>query len=511
MLGLFGNKSDHPLANLKSAQQFLDALPKTDAVEVLQEVSHWIDDLFNPDNEFRLDHQYAVLRMLDDTAHIYLRKITHAYFAALPPTAFQENRMWGAMQMYVAACESGYLHLLKATRAGEKPGATLKAEMPLVIARGMYAIFRRLECAKVRYAQVDPHCWEHLADCYDYAELLRCQNEQLAVYMGGEDANMSIMRQFASILSWHSIAADTFKPLELHIAKCLLTHLSKAFAVNEQFKPGSQFVFDLARPDAPLRVIIDGAQFPPSMRFIALGAPQGYVENLLKTLAKNLLPDELKLGVAYSAEMVAEILRRLDAYIKKGLPLRRHQRKNIKMNVNAVYGLLSVLEQAEEGLNVQGVTSKICAAEDISVNGIRFVLSAKQLDSVKIGTLVGLQAEKTKSWGAGIVRRLKRDAHDNLHVGVSVLSNKAEVVVLYGSDGNNSASLSLLLENPDGQSGESWMLMQPDTFSLNVSPTMKLAEQSYLLLPLALVEKGEDYDLVRYRKMVQESASDEEY
>jgi hypothetical protein len=511
MLGLFGNKSDHPLANIKSAQQFLDALPKTDSVEVLQEISHWIDDLFNPDNEFRLDHQYAVLRMLDDSAHLHLRKITHSYFAVLPPTAFQENRMWGAMHMYVAACESGYLNLLKAVRAGEKPGSVLKADMPLVIARGMYAISRRLECVKVRYAQIDSQCWEHMADCYDYAEMLGCQDEPLPVYAGGADADMSIMRLFASVLSWHSIAADTFKPLEMHIAKCLLTHLGKSFAVNVQFKTGSQFVLDLARPEAPSRVIVDGAQFPPSMRFISIGVLPGQVENLLKTLAKNLLPDELKLGVAYSAEMVSEILRRLDAYFRKGLPLRRHQRKNVKMNVNAVYGLLSVLEQAEEGLNVQGVTSKICAAEDISVNGIRFVLNAKQLESVRIGTLVGLQPEKTKSWGAGIVRRLKRDAHDNLHVGVSVLSNKAEVVVLYGSDGNNSASLSLLLDHPEAQSGECWMLMRPDTFSPNVSPTMKQAEQSYLLLPLALVEKGEDYDLVRYRKMVQEAASEEEY
>lgn len=53
---------------------------------------------------------------------------------------------------------------------------------------------------------------------------------------------------------------------------------------------------------------------------------------------------------------------------------------------------------------------------------------------------------------------------------------------------------------PAAQSGKSWMLMQPETVSLKVSPNMKQAEQRCLSLPLALVEKGEVYDPVRCSK-----------
>jgi len=73
MLGFFSNKSDHPLANLKSAQQLLDDLPKTDPVQVLDEIGHWIEALFDQENAFRLDHQFAVLRMLDEAAHPHLK------------------------------------------------------------------------------------------------------------------------------------------------------------------------------------------------------------------------------------------------------------------------------------------------------------------------------------------------------------------------------------------------------------------------------------------------------
>lgn len=511
MLGIFSNKSDHPLADMKSAQQLLDALPKTDSVEVLQEIAHWIETLFDPENDFRLEHQFAVLRMLDDAAHLHLRKISNSYFAALPPNAFQENRMWEAMHAYLNFCELGYWQLQRAVRAGEKGGSALKAHIPLIIARGIYALFGRLECVKVKYAQIDPQCWIHLADFYDYAEGLQCQDEILPVYAGGANANISIKRLFASVLAWYSMAVGAFKPLDLHIAKCVITHISKSFTVHEQFKAGSSFMFDLANPASPMRVIIEGAQYPLSIRFVNLGSTTVQIDNLLKTLGKNLIPDELNLQVAYSAELVADVLRRLAVYFQPELPVRRQQRKKIQMGVNAAYGFLNVLEQAEEGLNVRGATSKICAVEDISVNGIRFVLNASQLNSLKIGTLIGLQPENSKHWGAGIVRRLRRDAQNNLHVGVRVLSNKSEVILLYGCKAGNAASLALLLDGSDTQSGESFMLVPPDTYSANISPTLNIGEQRYLLLPLALIEKGEDFDLVRYRRMEQDSDADEAY
>jgi len=77
-----------------------------------------------------------------------------------------------------------------------------------------------------------------------------------------------------------------------------------------------------------------------------------------------------------------------------------------------------------------------------------------------------------------------------------------------GADPEHTA---LLLDRTDEQGSESWMLMKADTFSINRSPTMKLGDQGYLLMPLALVEKGEDFDLVRYRKMAQDTSGGDAY
>ena len=50
MLGLFGKKSDHPLANIKSAQQVLEELPKNDAQNTVHELIGWIESItYRPD------------------------------------------------------------------------------------------------------------------------------------------------------------------------------------------------------------------------------------------------------------------------------------------------------------------------------------------------------------------------------------------------------------------------------------------------------------------------------
>ena len=508
MLGVFSNKSDHPLADVKSAQQLLEALPQTDSVVVLDEIGHWIEALFDPVNAFRLDHQCAVLRLLDEAAHTHLRKISQAYFAAQSPNAFQEARMWEAMNNYLRFGEFGYLSLLGGVRSGEKGSSGVRTHMTLVIARGIYTLFRRLECAEYKYLQADSQRWRNLADLYDYAESIACLDEPVSVYPGSGNANLTIRSMFACVIAWNSMVVGSFKPLELHIAKNLLTQMSKSFKVHKQYMPGSHFMFNLANPTAPTRVYIQGAQYPAGMRFVEILAPTAYLDNLLKTLGKNILPDELKFDVVYGVELVAETIRRIAAYFNNELPARRQQRKKIKVNVNACYGYLNILEQADEGLNIQGATSKICALEDISLNGIRFVLDSNQVNSINIGTLVGLRPDNSKNCGAGIVRRLKRDEKNNLHVGVRVLSNKTEVVLVYSEAGGHAATLALLLDYAEAQNGESWMLVPTDTFSPNTNLSMRLGNKNNLLIPIDIVEKGGDFELVRYRRLEQQSDVD---
>ena len=76
---LFGKKSDHPLADVKSVQTLLGDLPKNDANRSLTELAELVESLF-VNAEFRADHQFTVLRMLDDAAQPFIKKLSREYF-----------------------------------------------------------------------------------------------------------------------------------------------------------------------------------------------------------------------------------------------------------------------------------------------------------------------------------------------------------------------------------------------------------------------------------------------
>jgi hypothetical protein len=153
---------------------------------------------------------------------------------------------------------------------------------------------------------------------------------------------------------------------------------------------------------------------------------------------------------------------------------------------------------------------QIWEVEDISVTGFRSVVPVARADGIKIGSLVGSKPENIDKWGAGIVRRLSRDDNGNLHVGVEVLSQQIEGVSLTvsGHEPEAGGQLALYLNRPGDASGEIWLLMKPDSYSPSRNLNMEMGGKEYLLLPAALVESGDDYDLARFRYMEHQTFAD---
>jgi hypothetical protein len=249
----------------------------------------------------------------------------------------------------------------------------------------------------------------------------------------------------------------------------------------------------------------------PSLRFLLALDALTQLKGLLRTLEKGIVPDDVNFGGAsYDTELVRENLRRLIDSLTQPLPTRRTPRRKINVSLKVANGFFKMLEQTDVGLNFNHDEGEIWEVEDISTTGFRSVVPAARADGIKIGSLIGSKPENVPNWGAGIVRRLSRDEKNSLHIGVEVLSTNIVGVYLAGRGiaADEEAQVALYLNRPTDTSGEAWLLMKPGTFSPNRSLGMELGGKGYLLLPLALVESGDDYDLARYRRMEQETAAE---
>lgn len=507
---IFGKKSDHPMADMKSAQALLDDLPRNDAHKMIMELTEWIESV--ADNaDFKPDHQFAVVRLLDETAQPHARKLARDYFTPQALNRFQENRLWLALGNWSHHTARAYLKVFDRYCSGDKGTSAIKAQAPLLAARAVYAVTAELKYICARYGPIDNMIWSSLARIYQHAEQQQYQDTPLVLYPGAS-GNTTVKAELGRLLGWYGCGVNTLKPLQMHLTERIIGQYCSSMEISAQQHANSLFSFDLNRPAAPVWVKA-GSAAHPSMRFISMEAMQPKLAALIKTLEKGTAPEDLNLGGLYDAELVREVAQYLLNYLTVP-PSRRSARRGIKVGLSVVNGFDRMIERTELALNFGAEQPAHWDIEDISASGFRTVLPAQGADDIRIGNLLGVQPDGVPHWGAAVVRRLMRDEANQLHVGTEMLTNQIAGVALSqsggGGGGFEDGQLALWLQaKPGDSSGEARLLMKADTFSPHRSLQTQLEGRSYLLIPIGLQEKGNDYDLARFRLIEQEGSPEE--
>jgi hypothetical protein len=206
---------------------------------------------------------------------------------------------------------------------------------------------------------------------------------------------------------------------------------------------------------------------------------------------------------------VSESLELLDHLLRQWAPLsareqRRAPRKAVKKIVEIVHGLPSIIahiKDARDGgdaslqkdkssfdehadVSIYGfVTNRTLnrasyatapkeqapdierwVMEDESEYGFGTTIEARDKDWLRIGTLVGLRADKTAGWSLGVIRRLSRLNEAESSVGIEILRGKPQDIFFYSqqtsvytvnglhSRNSGSAMAGLLFEDEDAPS-----------------------------------------------------------
>jgi hypothetical protein len=508
--GIFSKKSDHPMADIKSVQALLDDLPKNDAHKTLMELTDWVESV-SDNTDFKLDHQFAVLLLLDEAAQPYARKLARDYFAPQELNKFQENRLWLVLGNLFRHTAKAYCAVFNRYCSGDKGAAAVKAHVPLLAVRAVHSMAGQLKYICAHYGPIDKTIWDNLAKIYRHAEQQQYLDTPLGLY-SGVSGNTTVKREIGHLLGWYGCGVGTLSQLYMHLTERIAAQYCHDIYMGVQQDAGSLFSFDLDRPSAPMRVKV-GTAVHPSTRFIGMAAMQPKLEALIKALEKKVVPENINLGGTYDAEQVREAAQFLLDYLIEP-PLRRSVRRGIKVNLNVASGFAKVIERTDVGLNFNEEQPALWEVDDISISGFFTVLPVQGTDGLRIGSLLGVQPDGVPHWGVAVVRRLMRDDANQLHVGVEMLANQIIGVALSQSGGGGGGEFedgqpALWLQAKQGApSGEVSLLMKVDTFSAHRSLQTQMDGKSYLLIPSGLLEKGLDYDLAKFRIIVQEKESE---
>jgi hypothetical protein len=511
---LFGKKSDNPIADIKSAQALLDDLPKNDAFRSLAELTEFIELLSVHTDEFKLDHHFAVLRLFDDAAQPYVRKLVREYFTPFEINKFQENRLWLALSNWSRHVAKAYFMVFAAYCNNERGSSAIKAQVPLLAARAVHATMWHLKYVCSHYGQVDIAIWANLGKLYKHAEQLKYVDMPVSLYPG-LIGNTTVKLETGPLMVWYDSGLSALSPLYIHLTERIVAHYRSAIDIHNEVGQNSRLSFDLNRPAEPTRINM-GATAHPAMRFIGMPGMQAKLEDLMKVLKKNIVPDDINLGGNYEAEVVKNAVQYLLNYVIAP-PVRRNTRRTATVTLSVVDSFDKIVEHIGAGLNFGEGEEELphWVTEEISASGFSTVIPVKGSGSIGIGSLLGTQPEGLPQWGVAVVRRLVRDdAKNELRVGAEILSNHIAGVVLNqnrvpgGAIENGQPALWLYGRQNDA-TGETQLLMRADTFSPGRSLQIQLDGKTYLLMPNGLQEKGLDYDLAKFRFVVQEASESE--
>ena len=505
MISLFGSKKpDHPMADIKEARKLLAELPSSDAFKCADELTHWMQSVMAEEG-FKPDYRAQLIQLLDETAQAHLRKLARDYLASPRLAKFQEVRLWKAIFEYWHQAGLAYAACVDAYAGGAKGADALKGSMPLLISRALRALATQIKWMYVRYGPMDPAVWGVIAKVYAFAEARKLSQASAALYPG-IPGDSTPEQEFLKAVMLSASSPDSLLPLEIELAERLIAHFCTLFTLRLEQQPDIAYWIDLATSQAPLR-LARPPQHAPTLRFFAAGKALEELENLIATVKRTgSVPAQVNLGGSYPAETVLAVLDHLAVYWSPKPPERKHQRQAVKSRLNVVHGFDGVLGAFGDGPGEAGDTES-WIVENVSAGGFGVGIPEIKGEWLKIGSLLGLQPEGGDTWVLGVIRRLQRETPVKASVGIQTVAKSAELLQL--STGSGGSETGIHVSDGSEPPGEARLLLRPGVFVAGQNLEYQKGAATCMLMPQGVLESGEEYELVRFREMIREAASEE--
>ena len=259
---------------------------------------------------------------------------------------------------------------------------------------------------------------------------------------------------------------------------------------------------DAASALPPTRLVRPPAQPLPSLRFFQPGTVSRSLDELVRTVERGAVPEDLHLGAKYSVATLLKVLQHLALYWAAVPPQREHVRHAVKTRLSVLQGFDNSLAVFAGNVARLGVerSAESWVVEDVSLGGFR--AGAEDAgDILRIGSLLCMQPEGGDNWVLGVVRRRGLDAEARAHIGIQTLSRQAKSVELRPRVSGFSAAEAVpaIWLRSDDASEKIRLVLPPGGFDVRQPLELVHEDRRYLIMPSEHEESGEGFEIARYR------------
>jgi len=494
------------MGDARSARRILDELPPRDPVKALEELGHWHESV-SAFADFRPETRVELLLLIDGAAEDRVRKITREYLAPGRLSRFQENRLWTAANGYWRHAGFALARAVDLFVQGAKGVERAKPQLPLLLTSALRALGQQIWWAYLRYGPHDPVVWGAFNRIYGYAETQGLAQSKVAAAWAAGPEGRTPQLEYLRGLMLSASAPESLLPAQLDLADRLIVHLGHLLRIGPGRSAESPFWTDVLGPMVPQRAsrLLQPA---PSVRFFGAGAALTELATLRDRLRGSTAPQaDLGLGVAMERENALELLEHLLKCWSPQAPVRRHERHVVKSRLDVANGWTGVLEALDPAasLSFDGSGMESWVVENVSAGGFGALVAAIKGDWLRVGTFVAMQPEGGRNWRVGVVRRVQKTSGSQARVGVETLARSPEIAQFALGRGEAPSEIGVLLRPDAPGVAEVRIALRPGVFAPGHNLERRDGKVQRVYVPIRIVDRGEDYEIGRFREMVREA------
>jgi len=138
--------------------------------------------------------------------------------------------------------------------------------------------------------------------------------------------------------------------------------------------------------------------------------------------------------------------------------------------------------------------------ENVSAGGFGARAPQAKSDWLKVGALLAAQPDNTGTWLIGTVRRVNKVSSQEVRIGVETLARTAAVSQFAAP--NAAPAPGVLMPTP---TGEATIALRAGTYVPGANLEASVGGRQHVYIPQGVAERGDDYEIVRFRQMVRET------
>ena len=511
----------HPLAPPKELQRVVGELRTADAAKAVEEVTAWLEGVAGSDG-LKIGERFDIIKALDEAAAPHRAKTARDYAATGRQSKFREQKSW-ALNFDLWRCLAAvYLDLMRRIDSAEKGFEALKPHATLLSVRALRAQTQMLKWLYVHYGPVDNDLWQGFGAAYRFAEMRKAQRQSVVAYPATSAGETTPEQELLRGLLLCASSPDGLTQTELEVCERLIAHFAKAFSLSAKQEKESTYWFDLSMGKAPMRLAAPPGELTNDLRLFSCAQGHAAVQALIGRIAQTQeVPREVDLAGMADVQAVLDVLQHLELMWAPLPPIRKSQRKRMQTRVAVVNKFETMLQlcstdtaatpQVDVDLDFgqTGVfgTVESWLVENVSAGGFGAVIQQKDSDWLRVGRLILVQATGMKAWELALVRRLAREANGQSAVGVQVIARMPITASFTSQAGfwNNGQPEMTGLFMPDASEAGAVLLALPyGMYNAGEQVRTTVAGINHTLFPIGTIERGDDFELLKFRDMVQQ-------